>query len=152
MQEDDLVNYSLLTAWQIKLNMIHNYMNKRLINNTLNDSWPISYELFISTQMDSIIYRTSCCDQIRSISQHFFVQKKLWILHSIMKKIFLFKSKIEMIKSCHSSYSSVVSHCCLQFVQFTFHRWQECSNSNFKSAIDSLFCKNPAGKSRYAGT
>ena len=33
-----------------------------------------------------------------------------------MKKIFLFKSKIEMIKSCHSSDSSVISHCCLQFV------------------------------------
>ena len=28
MQEDDLVKNSLLTAWQIKLNKIQNYMNK----------------------------------------------------------------------------------------------------------------------------
>ena len=52
-------------------------MNKRLINNTLNDSWLISYEWFISTQMDSIIYRTSCCDKFISISQHFFYKKEV---------------------------------------------------------------------------
>ena len=67
MQKDDLVKNSLLTAWQIKQNMIQNYMNKRLINHTLNNSRLISYEWFISTQMDSIIYRTSCCDKFISI-------------------------------------------------------------------------------------